>query len=225
MNLEFYTINKNLRDFELYSISSNISDEQLQSYKNLVGLNNAYSVIESTFKNEIDCQIFKIAIDRIIKFGTNEFVDSTEGIKYDDVLDKIISVSYINEYNNIIISNSLFTILSDSHRIKFFLDEEIRNTNGNPFKVATIDDINIWTDPYMKWDDKRIFLFDKILMNKEVEKKIIENPIKNEITARAKLFIKIEKSSYIDIIEDSNSELYFKYIRQKRDESISQILT
>jgi hypothetical protein len=224
-DLNFYKIDKSLKEYTLLSVSTSITEEQSKSYKTVIG-DGVNELIERQLRNEISRGTLNLTLNEIIKYGVNEFIDVrfTE-LTHHIIINKILFLSERNEYNNIVINNNLCMIISNNHNFLHIVYDKINNTNGMPYRIGKIHNIDVWIDPYMNWQEKRIYLFKDILLNEEFNSNIIDSGFDKKMILNAKIYIKINKSSYIDIIQKDDSEAYYKYLSVNRENSINEIVS
>lgn len=125
-------------------------------------------------------------------------------------------------YKNIITSSKISNILSDFSQFIPILN----NSSQNLYKIGKLYDTNIWVDPFMKWDEKKILLFNNIVFNFD----IIDISIHNECAFMPRLLLSfklgfdIKENSKLVLFTDKNDPEYREYIQNRRNDIIGNII-
>lgn len=170
--IEFAKINKNLRNFQSYYMSVALIDPSSMSSFGLDVEEKTFS----TIRNEIDQKLDKGILSKLFetrKFEYIDFRDSggilmgtntyTNMYKLYDLL-----MNCKEDYTNIVTTGMLANIFMD---MSSFIPEthtiSINKNPGRTYKIGKISGLDIWVDPYMKFNDGRMVLFKSVDINIE----------------------------------------------------------
>ena len=129
-------------------------------------------------------------------------------------------------YTNLVTSVKIGACLSDLS--EFIVNSEVHNTVGNIniYNIGIINNIQIFVDPYMSYNDDRLVLFNNV----EVNTTDITPSIQLATTFTPRLIINYQldynvgDSKIIFVLENSNSESFRQYKSLQRDIKIDNLL-
>ena len=217
---------KSLRNFDTHHISFNRSAEHIQECKNepyIIGM----------IKNEMNQSIINLISRKLFNTNYFDFMDFTsecsELLQQHKVVRKIYERLLENNYKNVLMGGHLGAVLQDLYE---FYGSSSRVTLQTVliYNVGKLSNFNIFVDPYMKFNDDRICLFDEVQIN-------ICNlnvAFSNEATFSPRINLKYDMDFYIPsskliyILTEKNSENYkhceSRIISLNRDIKIDKLL-
>lgn len=218
-NNSFFRHTKSLKNFKNYEIRFNKPDD-LDKYSNYI------THIEEQLYSEFQRYINKEAIN-IIEDSKNFDIIDYIGKNIDDgILSKdLISLIANSNYSNIITNSNIGSILQDSTSFHFSkIENRLTNYSHSPYMIGKINNTMIFIDPFMKFNDNRIIMFNDISINIENIKNISHNAESNLQGISFNYDIEKSESRVIYIIESEKSESYMKYKQFNRNNKIDEIL-
>lgn len=225
----YISINKNLKNFSNYKISISVP---------LNGKDLGFDVnleLVRLLKNEINQNIYKTILKDLFSTSKFDYVDISKSVNihtsFNDIIDFLVGV---RGYKYLITNTATANSLGDSSRFHFNLSNQTENNvssviefNGIPYKFGCLSGYDVYLDPYMKYDDNRICLFNECEIN-------IEN-LNHSIIAGATfapkmvisydLAYKVGDSKVIFVLDgDESSTSYKQYKQLQRDIKIDSLL-
>lgn len=216
----YLSINKRLKNFTTYQISVSIPTNS-----NDFGIDSGSSII-TLLRNEINQHIYKVLLKDLFSTPKFDYFDISKEINDHMSVNKIIDFVLVEDYNYLITNANLSNSLCDSSR--FFINSKTMrgDWSGCPYNIGYISKYEIFTDPFMKYDDNRICLFN----NCEINLDNITQIVVSEGTFSPKLLISydiafnIGDSKLIFIDDGENSTSYREYKKIQRDIKIDTLL-
>ncbi len=216
---EYHRINKSLTNFTAnkFSVSMSNLGEPLG-----IGMDKYYT---SLVCSQIEQSIERGLVKELEKISVADYIDIVGIIEYEGsrIVENVIKDSgYSNCITN---SKTAALMLKDCFG---FISTKTKTTNrsGNTYKIGKLYDVDIYVDPFMKWDDDVIILFDNFETNSE----LVSTEIVSDSTFSPRLSVdynytfNILDSKLYYIIEDSSSKHYGLIKTRNRDIKIDQIL-
>ena len=218
--------NKNLTNFETRKFSvpvltSEMKNEYLDMEPHLINV----------IKNEINQDINKLFTKRL--FTTNKF-------DYLDLrpdgslmtgrthLENLVKMILINDYKNLITTGLISSGLQDSVAFMPYMTTHDLKTSGLPECYGKLSGrVEVYNDPYMRYDDGRICLFNKVEFNIGEMKAYETTQIGSlapKIVIEYNVDYNVGDSKLIFVIENENSEAFKQYKSLQRDIKIDNIL-
>jgi hypothetical protein len=217
---DFIKVDKNLRNFK--TISTSISLHK----RGVAGIKIDDDRILGTIFNEITQNIYKVILREIASNGTNTFVDLRNEVHRVKGLEKLCSSILREDYKSCVTNPRLVSEISDSVGFHFG-NLQNRSTNGSfVYLTGKLGSKDIYVNPYMRYNDYKMFLFDEISLN-------VENfsaTIANEVTFMPKLVIKfdydflVSPGKTINVIDLENQEALLELKAEHREQQIDKIL-
>jgi hypothetical protein len=215
---DYHRVNKSLTHFtrNKFSVSmSNLGDtfgmEMDKYYTSLV-----CSQIEQSIERDLVKELEKISV--------SDYIDIVGIIEYEGskIVENVIKNS---GYSNCITNSKTGSLLQDCFGFTSTKTINI-NRGGNIYKIGKLYDVDIYVDPFMKWDDDVIILFDNFETNSElVSANIIsDSTISPKLSVDYNYTFNILDSKLYYIIEDTSSKHYGLIKTRNRDIKIDQIL-
>ena len=216
---DFIKVDKNLRNFKTVGVSMSLPQNEVMDIKidddRILG----------TIFNEITQDIYKVIMREVANNSTNTFVDIRNESQRGQI-DKL-SNSILNEdYKYCVTNPRLASDMSDS--VDFhFSNLQNRSTNGSfVYLTGKLLDKDVYVDPYMRYNDYKILLFDDISLN-------VENftaTIISESTLIPRLVIKfdydflVSSGKTINVIDLENQRALLELKAEHREQQIDKIL-
>lgn len=185
-------------------------------------------MINKLLYSEVESSIHKEVFSRITDTTNFDYIDYIgknidDGQLYKQIVDIILSSNY-----SLIITNAqIGSIIQDSanfHFHKEFSNTSLR-TSSSPYIIGSIGYAKIFVDPYMKFTDNRLIMFNGSWVNLENIIKIDNSPsFNNQVKLNFEVDIKTSDSKVVFIIDSVNSDSYLSYKRVLRDKKIDNIL-
>lgn len=215
----FIDINKGLSNFEKINFSI--------AYKSsLVDYEETLDLIKLEF-NQI---IYKKILNSLFEKKNYDFLDLRNEFNADKGRKTIgiLSDNFSNHgFKNIITNGSVASDIMDTAAFPAtFNTANVQNSGGLVYIFGSLMDRDSYIDPFMKYDDTRICLFNKVELNiKNIELyNISEANFTPKMVFEFEFSYKVNDSKVIYIINDENSEAYSKYKQNLREEKINEIL-
>ena len=223
---DWMKVNKNLNNFIIKQVSM----------KNNSGIGTAFnidvsSVVVSSLINELNQDLVKNIFKSLFNTPKFDYLD----LRPDGSLmtgrvhlDKLVQMIYQSGYKNVVTTGLIASELQDS---PYFSSNGFQNASMNAtstfYNSGSLHGVKIWVDPYMKFNDGRLCLFNEVDINIE-DVNIVEviNPGDMHTTFRIQYksdFI-VNDSKLLFVIENENSEAYSQYKSLQRDIKIDNIL-
>lgn len=202
----------------------------------LKDLNSRIDIVGEIFKqitSEISRSIFKNFLNNIIASNNIDYIyiptdkSKLESEKNEFFIKELLFKNRRSGMKNSITSALLASEISDSFNFNFMPQNGISNGNGSTYKIGSLSDMNLWVDPYLKYDDNRLFQWDKAICYIS-----FESVIETVDPMQFQTWISIVYNYYIDLnflnvtyyLRDQSSEGYSLFISDMRDKKIDQIL-
>lgn len=220
---DFIKVDKNLKNFKTISISMSLPQQGIKIDDN---------IILSTILKEINQNIYKSIIREIISNNTNNtnntFVDLRNEGNPRNIINKLSQSIQIENYKYCVTNTRLASDLADSADFYFSGLQNNKSVTSSSFVYLTgkLGFKDIYADPYMRYNDYKIFLFDDISLNVEN----FTTAIISEATFTPKLVVKfdyclsVSPVKTINIIDSVNSDALLELKAEHREQQIDKIL-
>lgn len=141
-------------------------------------------------------------------------------------LDTLVNMILSSGYKNLVTSGLIASELQDSH---FFKATSIQTASKTStfYTPGKLSDVNIWVDPFMRFNDGRLCLFNTVDINVDnfdLKEIIPDMSITPRLMIEYNFDFLVSDSKLIFVIEDENSEAYKQYRSLQRDIKIDNIL-
>lgn len=231
---KFSEINKdkiiNKLDFTNFSDNINIDSYKISipyNYVQIDGIDTEAQIVNLVI-NEINTKIYNDIIRNLFKSDIYDFLDCRGKeleIEFRDLFPLI--VDKVGDYKNIICSSLLGSLFSDLSLFLRAVSNKIPKGNYL-YKVGNISGINLWVDPYMKYNDTRLVAFNEVGFKFEgikCQEIVDENSFAPRMISEVQYGYKIDASKVIYLITDqSGPEVYNEYKKIDRDIKINKLL-
>ena len=142
--------------------------------------------------------------------------------------DKLIGMILSENYRNLITTALITSSIQDSSSFQPYMTTDDVKTSGALERMGKLGKkVDIQMDPFMKFNDGRICLFNEVYFNIQDMKAIeVVNPLSmvTNILVEWKFALQVGDSKLIFVIEDENSESFNQYKSLQRDIKIDNIL-
>ena len=217
---DFIKVDKNLRNFKTSSVSMSLPQNEV------AGIKIDDDRILGTIFNEITQNIYKVILREVANNSSNTFVDLRNEERRGKMIDKLSGSVQREDYKYCVTNLRLASEISDSAGFHFS-NLQNRSTNGSfVYLTGKLGSKDVYVDPYMRYNDYKVFLFDEILLN-------VENfsaTIANEATFMPKLVIRydydflVSPGKTINVIDLVNQEALLELKAEHREQQIDKIL-
>lgn len=229
VKLKFLEFDESLSNFESDSISISVSIDEIESIRNKTG----FLIEEHIFSllvAEINQSIYKEITKRLLDTVKFDYIDLNKGNYTNQmqsqraIVDNIIENK--SEYSSLITSGMMCSGLSDVYGFNFVV-------SGSPFKggllysTGDIMGIDVYVDPYMRYNDGRICLLDKVkinIKNFEFSTDMNVSTIMPRTLIKYDFSIDVGDSKIIFVIGEEFEDVTGQLKRLKRDIKIDSII-
>lgn len=223
---DWMKINKNLTNFNKNQVS----------LKNNSGIGTAFNIdVTNVVVNALINELNQYFIRDILKsmFSTPKFdyldLRPDGSLMTGRVhLEKLVQMIYQSGYKNVVTTGLIASELQDS---VYFSSNGFQHASMNAtstfYNLGSLNGVKIWVDPYMKFNDGRLCLFNEVDINiEDVDLVEVINPSDMQSTfgINCKYDFMVNDSKLIFVIENENSEAYIQYKSLQRDIKIDNIL-
>jgi hypothetical protein len=191
------------------------------------------SMINKLLYSEVESTIHKEVFNRITNTNNFDYIDYIGKNIYDGELYKqIVDIILTSNYSLIITNGQIGSIIQDStnfHFQKQFSNIAL-NTSSSTYIIGNIGHVKIFVNPYMKFTDNRLIMFNGSWLNLENLIKTDNSasfrrfPFNNQIKFNFGVDIKTSDSKVLFIIDSEKSEGYLQYKSLLREDKINKIL-
>jgi hypothetical protein len=215
-------------------IKRNISLNNFKRFE--VSINNQFnipgvdmnSMINKLLYSEVKTTIHKEVFNRIADTNDFDYIDyMNKNIDDGQLYKQIVDIILTSNYNTIITNTQIGSIIQDStnfHFNRYFSNTSLRSSPV-PYIVGSIGYTKIFVNPYMKFTDNRLVMFNGSWLNLENLSKIDDSiNSNNSIKFIFDLDIKTSDSKVVFIIDSEKSEGYLQYKSLLRENKINKIL-
>jgi hypothetical protein len=177
----FFKRSKHLRCFETKSISSNFPIYLPSSDIDI------WAEWMSRMKEDFRRSIHYMSMKKIFSSDTFSTLD------YRGITDRDYSIELVHEiaksqYKNVLVSPKIGALIQDT---AFFMPDasKDRGSLSSCYRIGSIfSHKDIYVDPFLKWDDMRVSLFDDIFVNIED----VHADVRNESSFRPKILLEFK---------------------------------
>lgn len=215
---DFIKVDKNLRNFKSISVSMSLPQNEV------AGIKIDDDRILGTIFNEITQNIYKIILREVASNTTNTFIDLRNEEHRGS--DKLSGSVQREDYKYCVTNTRLGSDISDCTGFHFG-NLQNRSTNGSfVYLTGKLTSKDVYVDPYMRYNDYKMFLFDDISLN-------VENfsaTIKHDATFIPRLIVKydydflVSPGKTINVIDLENQEALLELKAEHREQQIDKIL-
>ena len=193
--------------------------------------NDDFSIMKEHIEADISQKIGRKCIKNIMENSRCEYLNLTKYPNYVELdreaTDELIRYIIDSGYKKCILSSMLAACIQDNVSFNFKILPKGQSTiNGaDIYSIGLISDIELYVDPYMRYDDNTIILLNEIRLNVD----FIDSIISNEASFCPRIVIDFSMFSNCDslvcyVLEKKGSPTYLKYISYLRNQKIDDIL-
>ena len=220
--------NKNLTNFETKKFSIPVTTSEMKNdYLNI----DMGAQLINIIKNEISNNIIRTLTKRLFTTHKFDYLDLRpdgslmNGRKH---LEQLVSLLTGDNYKNLITTVLIASELQDSSSFSpYVTTHDLKNGNEPQCYGKLGGSVEVYSDPYMKYNDGRICLFNAVEFNVG-EMKAYETPYPGSlaptIVIEYDVDYNVNDSKLIFVIEDETSEAFKQYKSLQRDIKIDNIL-
>lgn len=220
--------NKNLTNFETRKFSVPIlTSEMKNEYLNI----DMSAYLINAIKSEISQDVNKLFNKKLFTTNKFDYLDlRPDGSLMTDRknLEKLVSLILSNDYKNLITTGLISSELKNSVAFMSYMTTNDLKTIGlSEFCGRLSGRVEVYNDPYMKYDDGRICLFNGVEFNIGEMKAYESTPsglLGSRIIIEYNIDYNVGDSKLIFVIENENSEAFKQYKWLQRDIKIDNIL-
>jgi len=224
---DWMNVNKNLINFDKYQVSVNASADLALSAFNI----DSSSLILNLLVDEVNQDFIKRILKKIFDTPKFDYLDLRPGgslMTGRQHLDTLVNMILSSGYKNVVTTGLIASELQDS---QFFNATSIQSASLSKtstfYTAGKLSDVNIWVDPFMKFNDGRLCLFNTVDINVDnfdLKEIIPAMSITPRLMIEYNFDFLVSDSKLIFVIEDENSEAYKQYKSLQRDIKIDNIL-
>lgn len=210
---DFIKVDKNLRNFKNISVSMSLPQNDV------AGIKIDDDRILSIIFNEITQNIYKVILKEIAANNTNTFVDLRNDSPWKG-LEKLCSSISREDYKSFVTNPRLASEISDSAGFHFS-GLQNRSTNGSfVYLTGKLDSKDVYVDPYMRYNDYKIFLFDDVSLNVEnfTAAIIAEETFTPKLVVKFDYCLSVSPGKTINVIDSVNSTALLELKAEYREQ-------
>ena len=220
---DWMKVNKNLINFDKYQVGVKASADLALSAFNI----DSSSLILNLLVDEVNQDFIRRILKKIFDTPKFDYLDLRPdgslmtGRHY---LEKLVNMILSSGYKNVVTTGLIASELQDDSR--FFNPTNLGKTSTF-YTAGKLSDVNIWVDPYMRFNDGRLCLFNTVDINVDgfdLKEVIPSMSITPRLTIEYNFDFLVSDSKLIFVIENENSEAYKQYKSLQRDIKIDNIL-
>lgn len=193
--------------------------------------NDDFSIMKEHIESDISQKIGRKCIKNIMENSRYEYLNLTKYPNYVELdreaTDELIRYIIDSGYKKCILSSMLAACIQDnvSFNLKKLPKGQSTINGADIYSIGLISDIELYVDPYMRYDDNTIILLNEIRLNVD----FIDSIISNEASFCPRIVIDFSMFSNCDslvcyVLEKKGSPTYLKYISYLRNQKIDDIL-
>ena len=193
--------------------------------------NDDFSIMKEHIEADISQKIGRKCIKNIMENSRCEYLNLTKYPNYVELdreaTDELIRYIIDSGYKKCILSSMLAACIQDnvSFNLKKLPKGQSTINGADIYSIGLISDIELYVDPYMRYDDNTIILLNEIRLNVD----FIDSIISNEASFCPRIVIDFSMFSNCDslvcyVLEKKGSPTYLKYISYLRNQKIDDIL-
>lgn len=210
---DYHRINKSLTNF-----TTNKFSVSMCNLGELLGMD-MDKYYTSLVCSQIEQSIERVLIKELEKISVADYIDIVGIIEYEGgkIVENFIKYS---GYSNCITNLKTTFMLQNSFG---FISTKTTNRSDNTYKIGKLYDVDIYVDPFMRYDDDVIILFDNFetLVSTEI---VSDSTFSPRLSVDYNYTFNILDSKLYYIIKDSSSKHYGLIKTRNRDIKIDQIL-
>lgn len=219
----FVSINKGLFNFEKIKFSFVVPS--------VTDLVDSEQITFNLIKSEFNQTIYKKILNSLFDTKNSYFLDLRNEFNADKgrkVIGTLSDKFSNHDFKNIVTNGAVASDIMDTSVFSTtFNTANVQNSGGLVYMFGSLMGRDSYIDPFMKYDDTRICLFNKVELNiKNIELYNISSvaTFAPRMVFEVEFSYEVNESKVVYIINDENSEAYSKYKQNLREEKINEIL-
>lgn len=217
-------INKNLTQFEKYKVSFSLTTLQAK----ITDLDTNH-ILVTTLKSEMNREINRRIIKKLFetrKFDLLDLRPDGSILTGKVYLEKLVSILLTNGYRNMITTGLISSELQDSINFTRYATSDDLRVTGNTECFGKLGGfLNVYNDPYMKYSDTRICLFNEVDFNiGEINAYEYETATAPQVVVEYEFAYNVIDSKLVFLIETESTEAFTHWKTLQRDIKINQII-
>lgn len=221
---DWMKVNKNLTNFNKNQVSLN-NNSGIGTAFNI----NVDSIVVSTLINELNQDFIRTILKSMFNTPKFDYLDlRPDGMTGRVHLEKLVQMIYQSGYKNVVTTGMIASGLQDSQYFSSNGFQHASMSSASTFyHTGILHGVNIFVDPFMRYNDGRLCLFNEVDINIEsVDLVEVINPGDTQSTFNisCKSDFLVNDSKLILVIENENSEAFKQYKSLQRDIKIDNIL-
>lgn len=220
INLDFVNKNKNLTNFTKYSL--NYSNPNTASAFGL----DVDDIVKEMVYSEINQRVSNILLKNLLESDSFDYIDYiNKNIDDNNFYRIVVELIKRENYKYLIVNCQIGSLIQDSPEFAVEYQTTGLRTSAVAYSIGKIRDTKIYVDPYMKFNDNKLFFFNNIDINLS-DFRVSDDPssFSNLKLVDFLLDFEITDSKIVYVLDSVNSEGYFSYKRALRDKKIDNIL-
>jgi hypothetical protein len=226
---------------DVITLDKSVNTNFIKLSKSVNMASDDFSLIREHLEKDIASTISRKLIKELIVSSRNEYLNLTQyTYNYtineldEKATDDIISYIISSGYKKCILNQMFATCIQDRAIFNFNeIDYSKQTISKSPiyngadvYHIGSIGPVKLYIDPYMRFDDETIILFNDLRVNTE----LIDTNIVSESTFTPKLLIEFNiafslgDSLFCEVLTSKHSKSYYKYISDLRNQKIDDIL-
>ena len=219
---------------DVITLDKSVNTNFIKLSKSVNMASDDFSLIREHIEKDIASTISRKLIKELIVSSRNEYLNLTQyTYNYtineldEKATDDIISYIISSGYKKCILNQMFATCIQDRAIFNFNTISKSPIYNGaDVYHIGSIGPVKLYIDPYMRFDDETIILFNDLRVNTE----LIDTNIVSESTFTPKLLIEFNiafslgESLFCEVLTSKHSKSYYKYISDLRNQKIDDIL-
>jgi hypothetical protein len=235
IHLEINEIFNNIKLSDVLTLDKSINTN-FTKYSTYVDMDSDdLSIMRELIEKDISSTISRKLIKELVVSSRNEYFDLTQyTYNYtineldEKATDDIISYIISSGYKRCILNSMVGSYIQDRPIFNFNkINGKGPMYNGaDVYHIGSIGPVELYIDPYMRYDDETIILFNYLGVNIE----LTNTDIVSEMTFVPKLLIEFNMafsfgdSLVFDLISSKHSKSYYKYVTDLRNKKIDNLL-
>lgn len=229
IHLEIKNLFKDIKFNEVITFDKNVNNNFNKYSTSIEIANDDFSIMKEYIEKDISQTISRKCIKNIIDNSRHEYLNLTKypnHIELDrQATDELIKYIIDSGYKKCVLSSMLAACIQDNVSFSFSNITTNLSIGGDIYNIGSISNVELYVDPYMRYDDNTVILLNEIRLNVD----FIDSRLSNEATFHPRIVIDFNIFSDSDslvcyVLEKKGSPTYLKYISHLREQKIDDIL-
>ncbi len=229
IHLEIKNLFKDIKFNEVITFDKNVNNNFNKYSTSIEIASDDFSIMKEYIEKDISQTISRKCIKNIIDNSRHEYLNLTKypnHIELDrQATDELIKYIIDSGYKKCVLSSMLAACIQDNVSFSFSNITTNLSIGGDIYNIGSISNVELYVDPYMRYDDNTVILLNEIRLNVD----FIDSRLSNEATFHPRIVIDFNIFSDSDslvcyVLEKKGSPTYLKYISHLREQKIDDIL-